>query len=203
MRTLVLAPRPRATSEPLHLLVDSTGLKLGGPGEWLTEKHGTRKRRSWRKLHLGVDAATGEIVAAELTTNEVDDGSQVAPLLDQVAGRIASFTGDGAYDRDDVYGAVAERHPDAAVVVPPRATAVPSEAAGDAHAARSPLGADRRAWAYGLAEGRRLPSSSFGGGGHESLQASDRRHTALAHRAGSGHRGSHRCRLVAWIGPGA
>ena len=128
-QTLVLAPRPRATSEPLHLLVDSTGLKLGGPGEWLTEKHGTRKRRSWRKLHLGVDAATGEIVAAELTTNEVDDGSQVAPLLDQVAGRIASFTGDGAYDRDDVYGAVAERHPDAAVVVPPRATAVPSEAA--------------------------------------------------------------------------
>ena len=128
-QTLVLAPRPRATSEPLHLLVDSTGLKLGGPGEWLTEKHGTRKRRSWRKLHLGVDAATGEIVAAELTTNEVDDGSQVAPLLDQVAGPVASFTGDGAYDRDDVYGAVAERHPDAAVVVPPRATAVPSETA--------------------------------------------------------------------------
>ena len=45
----------------LHLLVDSTGLKLGGPGEWLLEKHGTRKRRSWRKLHLGVDAATGQI----------------------------------------------------------------------------------------------------------------------------------------------
>ena len=127
-------PRPRSSpgSGPVHLLVDSTGLKLGGPGEWLTEKHGTKTRRSWRKLHLGVDAATGEIVAAELTTNEVDDGSQVAPLLDQVAGRIASFTGDGAYDRDDVYGAVAERHPDAAVVVPPRATAVPSEAAEDA-----------------------------------------------------------------------
>ena len=67
-----------------------------------------------------MDAATGQIVAAELTTNEVDDGSQVGPLLDQVAGPVASFTGDGAYDRDDVYGAVAERHPDAAVVVPPR-----------------------------------------------------------------------------------
>ena len=131
-QTLVLAPRPRTRSEPLHLLVDSTGLKLGGPGEWLTEKHGTRKRRSWRKLHLGVDAATGEIVAAELTTNEIDDGSKVAPLLDQVAGPVASFTGDGAYDRDDVYGAVAERHPDAAVVVPPRASAVPSEMAGTA-----------------------------------------------------------------------
>ena len=127
-------PRPRSSpgTGPVHLLVDSTGLKLGGPGEWLTEKHGTKIRRSWRKLHLGVDAATGEIVAAELTTNEVDDGSQVGPLLDQVEGPVASFTGDGAYDREDVYGAVAERHPEAAVVVPPRRDAVPSETAATA-----------------------------------------------------------------------
>ena len=99
-------PRPRSSpgSGPVHLLVDSTGLKLGGPGEWLTEKHGTKQRRSWRKLHLGVDAATGQIDAAELTTNDVDDGSQVGPLLDQVEGAVASFTGDGAYDREDVYG---------------------------------------------------------------------------------------------------
>ena len=82
-------PRPRSDSrtdagrdpEPLHLLVDSTGLKLCGPGEWLIEKHGTRTRRSWRKMHIGVDADTGRIVAAELTTHEVDDGSQVGPLL--------------------------------------------------------------------------------------------------------------------------
>ena len=127
--TTLQVPRPRSGSEPVHLLVDSTGLKLGGAGEWLVEKHGTKMRRSWRKLHLGVDADTGQIVAAELTTNEVDDGSQVGPLLDQVAGPVASFTGDGAYDRDDVYGAVAERHPDAAVVVPPRSSAVPSEIA--------------------------------------------------------------------------
>jgi len=120
-------PRPRSSpgSGPVHLLVDSTGLKLGGPGEWLTEKHGTKIRRSWRKLHLGVDADTGEITAAELTTNDVDDGSQVGPLLDQVERAMASLTGDGAYDRDDVYGAVAER-PAAAVVVPPRKDAVPS-----------------------------------------------------------------------------
>ena len=91
-------PRPRSSpgSGPVHLLVDSTGLKLGGPGEWLTEKHGTRQRRSWRKLHLGVDAATGQIEAVELTTNDVDDGSQVGPLLDQVEDAVASFTGDGA-----------------------------------------------------------------------------------------------------------
>ena len=61
------AARPRSGSGPLHLLVDSTGLKLGGPGEWLVEKHGTKTRRSWRKLHLGVDAGTGRIDAVELT----------------------------------------------------------------------------------------------------------------------------------------
>ena len=63
------------------------------------------------------------------TTHDVDDGSQVGPLLDQVDGQIASFTGDGAYDQEGVYASVAERHPAAAVIVPPRATAVPSATA--------------------------------------------------------------------------
>jgi hypothetical protein len=121
-------PRPRPASEPVQLLVDSTGLRLCGPGEWLVEKHGTKTRRSWRKLHIGVDADTGRIAAVALTGNETDDGSQVGPLLDQVTGPVASFTADGAYDRDDVHRAVAERHPEAAVVVPPRSSAVPSEA---------------------------------------------------------------------------
>ena len=122
-------PRPRSGTEPAHLLVDSTGLKLCGAGEWLVEKHGTRTRRSWRKLHLGRDADTGQIVTATLTTNDVDDGSQVGPLLDQVAGPVASFTGDGAYDQDGVYASVAERYPEAAIIVPPRSTAVPSATA--------------------------------------------------------------------------
>ena len=129
-------PQPRRRSgrrgrdtDPMHLLVDSTGLKLCGAGEWLVEKHGTRRRRSWRKLHLGVDADTGRIVAAALTGRDVDDGAQVGPLLDQVTGPLASFTGDGGYDQDRVYASVAERHPEAAVIVPPRATAVPSETA--------------------------------------------------------------------------
>jgi transposase len=124
-------PRPRSgrNAEPVHLLVDSTGLKLCGPGEWLVEKHGTKARRSWRKLHLGRDADTGQSVAATLTTHDVDDGSQVGPLLDQVDGPIASFTGDGAYDQDGVYASVGERHPEAAVIVPPRASAVPSRTA--------------------------------------------------------------------------
>jgi hypothetical protein len=130
-------PRPRSGSSagagrdaaPVHLLVDSTGLKLCGPGEWLIEKHGTKTRRSWRKLHLGRDADTGQIVAATLTPNDVDDGCQVGPLLDQVDGQIASFTGDGAYDQDGVSRSVAQRHPEAAIIIPPRSTAVPSETA--------------------------------------------------------------------------
>jgi len=125
-------PQPRRDGEPLHLLVDSTGLKLCGAGEWLVERHGAKTRRSWRKLHIGLDADTGQIVAAALTAKEVDDGAEVGPLLDQVAGPMASFTADGAYDQESVSNAVAERHPEAAVIVPPRSTAVPSETAATA-----------------------------------------------------------------------
>jgi Transposase DDE domain len=125
-------PRPISRVEPVHLLVDSTGLRLGGPGEWLVEKHGTRRRRSWRKLHIGVDAETGQILASELTSNDVDDGSQVEPLLDQITAPPASFIGDGAYDQIDIYGTVTQHHPDADVIVPPRSTAVLSETAESA-----------------------------------------------------------------------
>jgi hypothetical protein len=118
--------RPRGGREPVHLLVDSTGLKLYGPGGWLIEKHGTRRRRAWRKLHLATDADTGRIVATELTGHDADDGGQVGPLLEEVDGPVASFTADGAYDRDDVYAAVAARYPDAEAIVPPRSGAVPS-----------------------------------------------------------------------------
>jgi Transposase DDE domain len=116
----------------VHLLVDSTGLRLCGPGEWLVEKHGTQRRRSWRKLHIGVDASTGQILASELTTHDVEDGSQVTPLLEQIPGPLASFVGDGAYDQEGVYATVVHRHPDADVIIPPRSTAVPSEMAESA-----------------------------------------------------------------------
>ena len=76
--------RPRSGREPVHLLVDSTGLRLCGPGGWLRERHGTRRRRSWRKLHLATDADTGHIVASVLTDKDADDGSRVGPLLDRV-----------------------------------------------------------------------------------------------------------------------
>src|SRR3712207_5268442 len=102
---------PRPTSgprgEPVHLLVDGTGLKLCGPGGWLAEKHGTKRRRAWKKLHLGVDADTGRSVASARTDKDADDGAQVGRLVGQVDGPVASFPADGAFDRDDVYAAVA------------------------------------------------------------------------------------------------
>ena len=73
-------PRPCPSSRgPVHLLVDSTGLRLCGPGEWLIEKHGTQRRRSWRKLHIGVDAETGQILAAELTTTRSMTAHRLSP----------------------------------------------------------------------------------------------------------------------------
>ena len=126
-QSLELPAQTRATGGPIHLLVDSSGLKLGGPGEWLVEKHGTSKRRSWRKLHIGFDAVTGRIVASILT--DVDDASQVGPLLDQIGEPVEVFMGDDGYDRTGVYTALDERHPDATVVVPPRSDAVLSATA--------------------------------------------------------------------------
>src|SRR4028119_1360517 len=122
-------PRPRRGGEPVRLLVDSTGLRLCGAGDWLEEKHGTKRRRAWRVLHLATGADTGRIVASALTDRGADDGSQTGPLLDRIDGSVASFTGDGAYDRDDVYAEVAARHPDASVIVPPPPAAAPSAAA--------------------------------------------------------------------------
>jgi hypothetical protein len=75
---------------------DATGLKIYGAGEWLAEKHGGRGRRTWRKLHLAVDPDSSEILASELTATEEGDASQVGPLLEQIAGPIASVTADGA-----------------------------------------------------------------------------------------------------------
>jgi transposase len=110
---------------PLHLLLDSTGLKLFGRGEWDSEKHG-RARRSWRKLHLAVDAERGEIVASVLTGKEAGDAGQVPVLLEQVEGEIASVMADGAYDGEPVYQAIETREPQTAptIVIPPRRSAV-------------------------------------------------------------------------------
>src|SRR5215210_7095290 len=117
-------------SGPVHVVIDATGLKVYGAGEWLMEKHGSRGQRTWRKLHLAVDPSTGEILASELTSHDEGDASQIGPLLDQIPGPLGSVIADGAYDGEPVYRAVAERQPDPPVTVSshraqPRCRALP------------------------------------------------------------------------------
>ncbi len=115
---------PPLPDGPLHVLVDSTGLKVYGAGQWLEQKHGARSRRNWRKLHLAVDAKSGAIIAHGLTDQNTDDPSQVAPLLSQIDGKIDQFTADGAYDGKPTYRAVLQHSATANIVIPPRSTAV-------------------------------------------------------------------------------
>lgn len=106
---------------PIDVVVDSTGLKVFGEGEWKMRKHGKSKRRTWRKLHLAVDPATQEIVAESLTENSCADSDQAAPLLDQTKGKINKFSGDGAYDQWKVYETLAVRK--IKPIIPPRRNA--------------------------------------------------------------------------------
>jgi hypothetical protein len=105
-------------------LIDSTGLQVYGAGQWLEAKHGAQSRRTWSKLHLAVDAASGRIVAQTLTDQDVDDPSQVGSLLDQLDDPIVQVTADGAYDGAPSYQTIAQHGDGIEVVIPPRATAV-------------------------------------------------------------------------------
>lgn len=110
------------TSEGLHLLVDSTGIKITGDGEWVRKQHGVQQRRQWLKLHLAISADGGEIQAVEVTTCQCGDAEMLPPLLDQIDEPIASVTADGAYDTADCYDAVIKRK--ATPIIPPRSNAV-------------------------------------------------------------------------------
>jgi IS5 family transposase len=110
-------------NEPIHLIVDSTGLSIVGEGEWAAVKHGGRGKRAWRKLHLGVDRS-GVIVAEALTHRSADDAKTALDLIDEVEDAIASFTADAAYDTIAIYEATAARS--AKVIVPPIRTATRS-----------------------------------------------------------------------------
>jgi hypothetical protein len=105
----------------IDVVVDSTGLKVFGEGEWKMRKHGKSKRRTWRKLHLAVNPATHEIEAETLTENSCDDASQVDDLLDQTTNKVGGFYGDGAYDKRKTYDALAKRRIRA--IVPPQRNA--------------------------------------------------------------------------------
>ena len=86
------------TSGKRHVVVDSTGVKVYGEGEWKTRQHGVSKRRTWRKLHLAVDEATGEILASAVTDNSCHDGEMLGGLLDEITDPISQVSADGAYD---------------------------------------------------------------------------------------------------------
>ena len=107
------------------MLID-TGLQVDGAGQWLEAKHGAKWRRTWRKLHLAVDAASGTLVAQTLTNQDTDDPSQVGPLLDQIDDPIDRITADGAYDGAPTYQTIVAHGAGIEVVIPPRSTAVPS-----------------------------------------------------------------------------
>ena len=109
---------PRKTSGPLHLVLDSTGLKVYGEGEWKVRQYGYSKRRTWLKLHLAVDPQTHEIQAAMVTEPGVTDAEAVPALLEQVDNPVERASADGAYDRRAVYEALDRRG--ARAVIPPR-----------------------------------------------------------------------------------
>ena len=127
----------RGSQGALHLLIDSTGIKVEGEGEWNARKHGGPKRRVWRKVHLGIDEQTLEIRAVEVTSSDVGDAPMLPELLSQIPAdqEIASVTADGAYDTRKCHDAIAERG--AAAVIPPRKNAKPWKAITAGAAARN------------------------------------------------------------------
>jgi hypothetical protein len=114
---------PKKTSQSLNIVMDSTGLKIYGEGEWKVRMHGVSKRRTWLKLHIGANPEGGEIQAVLLTKNNVSDDQAVAELLDQIEQTILDFAADGAYDKRKVYDSLNAHSPDVNILIPPRKNA--------------------------------------------------------------------------------
>jgi hypothetical protein len=114
---------PKKSSQSLNIVMDSTGLKIYGEGEWKVRQHGVSKRRTWRKLHLGANPEDGEIQAVILTENGVSDDNAVEALLEQIEQEIAKFAADGAYDKRKVYDSLNAHSPKADILIPPRKNA--------------------------------------------------------------------------------
>lgn len=121
----VVLPKAKSSGEPLHIVVDSTGVKIFGEGEWKVRQHGQTKRRTWRKLHIGVNADNHFIEAAAVTTNNVKDSEILEDLLEQIDDSISQVSADGAYDAHYVYNMIVNKG--AQAVIPPRKDAVISQ----------------------------------------------------------------------------
>jgi hypothetical protein len=114
---------PRNTQGGMNLVLDSTGLKIYGEGEWKVRKHGYSKRRTWRKLHVGANPDNGEIQVAVLTGNNTSDAAVVKEMLAQIEHSLLSCAADGAYDQRKVYEALDEHSPEVEILIPPRKSA--------------------------------------------------------------------------------
>ena len=140
---VVVPPLTRAHDRPIDLIVDSTGLKILGCGEWSAHKHkASKKRRDWRKLHIGVDAK-GFIVAAELTASSRDDASTLPALLAPLEVPIRRFTADGAYDHRSVYDRASAAGTENVVIVIPSHRSTLSAGPTDGHAGTNHSGDGR------------------------------------------------------------
>jgi len=124
-----------AQTSARHVVVDSTGVKVFGEGEWKTRQHGISKRRTWRKLHLAVDDRSGELLASVVSTNDLKDNQVLEELLEQIDGPISQVSADGAYDSRDSYESIVRRGAKAAI--PPRK--------------------DAKIWRHGNTQGRSHP----------------------------------------------
>jgi len=139
-QTLEVALPQQHKGQAIHVVVDCTGCKIYGEGEWKVRQHGISKRRTWRKLHLAVDEASGQILGAVLSTNDVADSAALPALLEQVEEPIAQVSGDGSYDKRLCYDTLQKRQQEQdeplRVTIPPR------------HGARI--------WQHGNSKGERL-----------------------------------------------
>lgn len=123
-KTLAVQVRTRGMrTDNVHVVVDSTGVKIYGEGEWKVRQHGYNKRRTWRKLHIGVDESTGDILMSEVTTNDVADCEMLKPLLDQLPDdqAVDQLSADGAYDKRCCYEALKDNV--GRITIPPRKNA--------------------------------------------------------------------------------
>ena len=136
-QTLNVSLPYRGSTGPLNLLIDSTGIKAEGEGEWNARKHGGSKRRVWRKIHIGIDEETLEVRAVQVTASNIGDAPMPPELLSQIPSDqdIGSVTADGAYDTRKCHEAIAAR--DAHAVVPPRKNAKPWKPASTGAIARN------------------------------------------------------------------
>lgn len=123
-------PKQEGRNKKMHIVVDSTGLKVFGEGEWKVRKHGKENRRIWLKLHLAIDESTNVIEAAVLTSDDVHDSETLPNMLNQIDGDVDQVTGDGAYDTHNAYQATIDIG--ATPCFPPRVNATRHKATHEA-----------------------------------------------------------------------